>query len=300
MVLQLAAISPEEALQRGFDVFDVTLINWGFDVKDSYPIVNGPLVPNLGFPFTPQGVMIGPRSTVDRCWVSWNNERTIPGNSNFVTREVSVDTPIFFSLPANAPNRGITPAPASLITDAQDKNLLYFFPTTPISTIPAIDVPSGVRSTVIPTTYAKADGSVVAFFGGNLIINPVLELRFFLKSGLNAPPTKRFPYQNYVTTLNPLPAAVEFTAALIPTFGRKNVIIQASCTKSNSVVRIAALRNSNPTIPMQETTEGQKTSTAVNQSLRFQLCDPAADWTIVYVTPGDNAANFTFTVTAYD
>jgi hypothetical protein len=75
-----------------------------------------------------------------------------------------------------------------------------------------------------------------------------------------------------------------------------------------SVVRLAALRNVNAFLdgggnaicPVQETTEGQKTSTAVNESMRFQLCEPLADWLAIYVTPGADGSTMAYTITASD
>ena len=293
----LAALTPEEAVARGHDVFDVTLVQWGMTISDSYPIASA--TGTKGFPITPQAVMIGPRSTVDRCWVSWNTQRPIPGTPMYLTRELSVDSPLFFAMPAN--ERGVlTTAPTSLITDAQDKNMLMFFPTTPISFAPMLDAPPGIRSTVTPATYAKADGTVVAF-GPDNISRPVLELRFFLKPGFCIPSTKRMPFFDW-GTYNGLPVAVgvEYAAGYIPTFGRKNIVLQATSNKVGTTVRVAALRNANPDKPLQETTEGLKTTVAVNESLRFQFCDPAADWIIIYAAKTDVNADFTFNIVAYD
>ncbi len=291
----LAGLTPDEAVSRGHDAVDVMLQDWGTNTKDSYPIATAAGISS--FPLTPAGVMIGPRSTVDRCWVSWNTQIRIPGSPLFVTRELSVDTPLLFAQPAS---RGVlTTAPASLITDAQDRNLLFVFPTTPIAAVPSIDSPPGVRSTVAPANYVRADGSA-AVFGPTNVVQPFLHLRFFLKTGLSAPSTKRFPYQNFAS-FTPLQINTEFRAGIIATFGRKNIVIQTASSDPAATIVITALRNSNPTIPIQETIEGIRTTTAANQSVRFQLCDPAADWIIIYVTPtGAANTSFSYTITAYD
>lgn len=295
MALLLSAMTPEEARARQHDVLDVTLVEWARATTDSYPIATATGV--KGFPYTPRAVIIGPRSTVDRCWVSWNSQRTLSGSPLFMTRELSIDTPLLFGMPANSEG-ALTTAPVSLITDAQDDNMLFFFPTMPVPASPIGVTPPGVPSTVTPESYLQADGTEVEF-GPDNISPPVLELRFILSSAVPVQATKRFPYQNWVNFPNALPAE-EYAAAYFPTYGRKNIIIQATSDEVGAIFRVAALRVTNQTLVIQETTEAQKTIAVANESLRIQLCDPMADWLIVYVTTASGNAGARIMITARD
>ena len=294
----ITVLTPEEAVARGHDAFDVILSNWAGSALDTYPVVNSG-ARQASFPFTPQAVIIGPESTVDRCWFSWNSQK--PNIASFIpenlTRQLSVDSPLFFSQPAN---KGIITTGGAPSVKGMTANLLYAYPTLPINAIPYINNPAGIPSTVIPATYLKADGAVTNFFADYQL--PVLHLRFFLKGGLSMPPAKRAPQftQLPVNGGFVFGAGVEVQFAAIPVYGRKNIILQMRATTAAATFRVAALRGTNPTTALQETTEGLKTTVLANESVRFHLCDPAADWLFLYVNPSVDATDCGFTLAAYD
>jgi len=302
----VGSLTPEQAIARGQDVVDVLLQDWGSSVDDAYPILTASGV--LGLSFTPAAVMIGPWSTVDRCWATWNSQSNGLGFERGVIKPLSVDTPISFALPGN--NTG-TPIRTGLINpDAPDTaqfyNELFFFPqlVTPQSGS-VLDVPPGTQSALQPTQYVKTDGST-SNFGPDNIARNCLHLRFFLKAGVIPFSTKRFPYQvDSGDVFNTLPAGAEYALVYVPIFGRKKIVVRCAANKAGAVFRVGMLRNSNASsglymTPVYETTDGEKTATVANTSLKFEFCEPLADWMVLYVTPALNATAVNFTVTAYD
>src|ERR1700754_3376308 len=105
---QLTLAFPEEALARGADIFEVLLADWGTDPSDRWPlsVVSTGNADQPTFSITPVGVAIGPRSTVDRAWLSWNTQQEWQpgvfgeGFAQFLSRPVSVEQPIYFGVPA--------------------------------------------------------------------------------------------------------------------------------------------------------------------------------------------------------
>src|SRR5690606_1035346 len=69
------SLTIEDAVARGHDVFSVLLDRWGTANTDRFPPVLGGR-PHPSFPYSVQGIALGPRSTVDRAWVSWNTQQS--------------------------------------------------------------------------------------------------------------------------------------------------------------------------------------------------------------------------------
>ena len=264
---QISLPLPQQINSSAQDVFDVLLVDWGTASTDRYPLSSASAGSDQeSFPFTPKGVIIGPQSTIDRAWCSWNPQ-VITGNlaAFFPARHLSLDTPISFALPAGQGTLPETPPPLTQpITFAMQRSLLYVFPQirNPSSTNERLE------TTLLPTNYKLADGTQVPFSIGTLgWVSPTLHLRFLAKDGLPPQAHKRMPfvYQGGASS-GVDPDATYFVAAL-PMYWRKNIVINMVGDQDNMIFRIAALRGlaAAPTVP-QETTEAQKTSGVANSS----------------------------------
>jgi len=312
-------LDPSVPLSIGQDVFEVLIHNWGTLRGDGYPILyrfDGTPIRAASIPHSPLAVTIGARSTVDRVFVSWN----VPlesGIARDTMRVLSVDSPLLTAQPTKRGKLAPTDVPApgfNFLPDyAVHQGLLWFFADWPIYTLPVPQTiagpPDGITSTAIPETYLKADGTEAPIEDGTGLVTgfdmPILHLVFHYK---NIPtPTRRAPYQNFSRWEvwgQDFDPGIEFLFKAWPIFGRRRVVIQAASTDPGVAFRVACLRNTNPDMRMQETTEGLKTSTAPMQSHKFTLCDPCADYVLLYATyqsqnvPRDR--DTWATITAYD
>lgn len=308
------SLLPEDAIARGHDAYEVLIKAWGTNPADRYPLVGQP-----GFPFTPAAVALGPRSTVDRVLMSWNVLKTRVADLEVqepegMTRVLTFDRPLSFAQPSG---RGYlaTAGGTSFMRQAIEKGLLYFFPSFGSVMDPGSpDKPNRLMTTILPAHYLKADGTQVNFpdttDAANLWADaPLLQLQFYRRDGLVPPAGKRFPYQfRYNTAVaGPAVGAAETAIGFFPTFGRKAISIQVSGDVANITFRIAALRGltnlenaGGQNWIAQETTEGEKIAATANASTRFHLCDPCADYTIIYATSPGGAATVRYTVSAVD
>lgn len=291
------------------DVVDVLMYNWGVNIKDSYPPVlssNGVTVLNSpAFPFTPTAVMIGPRSQIDRCFIAWNYQSGPQVQTRTVVRVLSAEAPLLFPQTTNVGHISSTDADP-IIATAQARGLLYVTPHVFPVTVTEADSPGsnaeGFMTTLLPEQYMKADGSLQAFLsqttGDHQGELPLLHLQFFLKPSPLAQPTKRFPYHNAVS----IPATDDGEHLLWswPVYGRKTISLQVRSSLANIPIRVAALRNVQRNYRIQETTEGEQTSTVVNGSMKFRFCDLAADYLLLYATRDGVNSTITATIAAYD
>lgn len=338
----LTALTIEEAIARSHDVFTVLLEDWGTASTDRYPLAvaaNGVTVINqAAFPQTPAGIAIGPNSTVDRAWLSWNTQKGLQPSLQIQEPEsmahiITHERPLMFAQPAGVGRSTsvLTPPSGGFMRELMQLGLLYVLPSYGYSTGPedAAGTVSRMASTILPPQYYTFDGQLEDFptnEGNNVffIDMPTLELQFILKPGILPPAGKRLPYQFRwysapangggvgVPGIPEIPSGDETLVGAFPTFGRKTIVIGASATIGETVFRVAALRGltdiqnapgevNNRFVP-QETTEGQKTTPAADVMVRFQLCDPCADYILLYATspgPGDDCY-VRYTVTAYD
>lgn len=108
--------SLQEAQKRGEPVYEVLITDWGLDVEDTFPPSTG-IDPFTGLPAEQEslplslaGVAIGPRSTIDRCWLTWNFQVQFTENALVATagkgpittrvKSVSLDAPYLASIAA--------------------------------------------------------------------------------------------------------------------------------------------------------------------------------------------------------
>ncbi len=313
-------LSPEQTNSTAQEVFEVLMFDWGTNVLDSFPPVlnpSGTARDSPGLPFTPQAITLGPRSTIDRCWVSWNPEQK--GTSESAVRTLSRDTPLMLSNAAGQTGRGVSSTDPnlpflSLVEIAQGQGILYVTPHLEPRAItennnPGIGFPQGFETTLLPTSYIKADGTTTANFynpGVNIgILRPTCHLQFWAKaSAAMSAPTKRAPWHNSFK-FGPAGAPdVEDLLLGIPVYGRKSINLTMSSDSAGTIFRIAALRNVQRFVLSQEATIGLKgniTPLAANESVNFSFCDLGADYLMLYATTtGGVGTGPIATVAAYD
>ena len=308
---QFAAPIPNQINANGQDVVDVLMYNWGTNIKDCYPpiLAADGITPlnSPNFPFSPAGVTIGPRSQVDRAFVSWNYQARTPVQTRTMVRVLSLDAPLLW--PQTSGSGGLLSTAADpVIATAQTNGLLYVtphvFPTGVTEAAnPGFGIAEGYMSTLLPEQYLKADGVLSPFYsqaGDARVQLPILHLQFFLKPSALATPIKRFPYVNAFRD-SPLNPDEEQLMWGWPIYGRKTIGLMVSSSIAGTTIRIAALRNINRNYRIQETTEGQKQTAANDESLRFKFCDLAADYLLLYATaPAGASRVINATIAAYD
>lgn len=308
---QFGAPVAQQIHANGQDVLDVLMYNWGVNVKDAYPPILASdgvtALDSPGFPFTPQAITIGPRSTIDRAFVAWNYQAKTSVQTRTVVRVVSIDAPLLWPQTAGVGHISSTDSDP-LIARAQFNNLLYVtphvFPTgVTEAASPGSGVQEGYMSTLLPEQILKADGTAEDFYqqGGDAsVLLPILHLQFHLKPGSIVQPIRRFPYVNGFRQAILDPNVEELMTGW-PIYGRKSIGLQVSSSIAGTTFRIAALRNVNRNYRIQETTEGEQTSTAADESLRFRFCDLAADYLLLYATaPNGASRTVSATIQAYD
>jgi len=312
----------EDALATSQDIYEVQFPEWGVrTVPASFTAVN----PNFQFPppgsvcvpSTLAAMAIGGRSTIDRCWVSWDRQKIGPAFTDVeafgiesLVRPLSIDRPLSFS---QTTKRGILPStvPAVPLTvtnndprQAMHDGFLYVFPKQPdVTGIVGADAANpqiiAANTTILPEKYADEVGVVRDLTGAgfSLFQPPYLELNLYLQPPVMALPTKRFPQVN-AGSYTPL-AVVGFQPMQhIPIFGRKHVSITL---RSRGVVikfRIGLLRcvcENDAGFTTDKTpfdAPGGVTTPAflpAFQSVNFQLDNVGADYLNLYVDSGGAA-----------
>ncbi len=318
-----------EAIGRGQDVYEVLFNSWGFravaDDAGDYRNLQWPPTgidtasPNafiaVSLPSSIAGIALGPQSTVDRCWVSYNLGKhltpTLLGGDTNRLHRLSVDTPLLFTQEAHP---GQTDDPGGVhnpLATQVSQGALYVFPMADdpgAGNLISFNYPNLQETTIVPTTYTPAvvGGGTRIFFDGNADgvhpLLPKLHLYLYLKAPVFHGPLKRFPLQvqGTVGSQTPITAGSEQVVAQIPTFGRKRIHIMMMASQTASF-RIGAFRAIGQVPDLQEQPVdfalNIPAATPVITSPCAELCD--ADYTNLYVTmsaPG----TCLFQVTAYD
>lgn len=326
-----------DALASSQDVYEVQFPDWGVRTVPA-----GPTAVNPNFQFPPPritaipaslaAIAIGPRSTIDRCWVSWDRQKlvaAIPGGfeSSGVVKEsrlrpLSVGQPLTFAqagqngiLPSTDPVVPFTPNPNNSPLAAMHQGFLYVFPkdSTPPYTSDTDQANANAimidpsATTILPAKYADSIGDVWNFSAANggeeLFMTPYLELLLYLRPPTLAPPTKRFPllvdFEGQVTTLNAFQPV-----AFIPIFGRKHVAVGMRNTTHAGDFRLGLLRSvrENVTLassPPFEVPAGSALAVPQNNSIEFEFQNPCADYLIVYAQVAA-ASTIQINLAAYD
>lgn len=319
--------SIDEAQQIGADVYEVLVQGWGsFDKQDhsvknfQWP-VSGPALP-----VSLAAIAIGPRSTVDRCWVSYNLNKTktiVDSESGtHITdrlRRLSLDSPLVFSQPAKRGAMYAPPADLPLAMTQQGMLQIFAYANTPTKSYNWYEdtdqFPPATRyqdTTIIPAIFTGSIGDDVDLSSGDydrLWGQPLLHLYLYLKAPPTYVPPKRFPlqaYGKYPDDLEPLPADVPTLVAMIPTFGRRAVQIMMTGGGAATTFdyHIDALRAINPGVGTNQAAPFDSIAAVANGvPAVLGSCNTSnayADYLNLYVTPHGGTGSIEWSVTAYD
>jgi len=241
----------EEAIARDFDTWELLITDWGQRTTpaDEYSW-SFPKIGQKGLPSV-QGIAIGPRSTVDRCFVSYSIQKVVSGGINYdYTRRLVLGSPLMFAQVGAQEIVQPNPAPLFAPTPAQGAASLVIYPQS------GTDTGGNQDTTMYGTTYnrtgAGAPGGGIGVFGDGGIADgvdwqsPTLHLIFFLKPQAVNAPAKRGPYVLGGThTLQPADTTYHLVAQ-VPTFGRKTIKIvvnQLSDATEAIAVRVGAIQS---------------------------------------------------------
>jgi hypothetical protein len=321
----------DDAKASSQDLYEVQFPDWG--VRD---VPAGQVAVNQNFQFPPPGakaipslagIAIGPRSTIDRCWVSWDRQKIVnatPNGSEPPTamesrvRQLSVQCPLMFTQASKigSPLPSTMPAPVDINNSpvtAMHNGLLYVFPKEPwpnsIGTANSGASSNAVMTqaaatTILPANYVDQLGTARPLLippAGSNIIYPYLELYLFLRPPLFAPPLARFPL--FTSYVQPTPAA--YTAiGYVPIFGRRRVTVglqNLAEVTSYTLGVIPCIRENDPggNTPPFEIPAGSAAAVAAGKSVGFQLDNPCADYLVIYANPANPSA-VAVQVAAYD
>lgn len=209
-------ISPQIAIERGWNTWEVFLSNWNLEL--AVPIdLNSLLFPNPA----PQAaipsafsVAIGPNSTVDRCWLQYNPNIDVDTGTVFPTsynvykeKLLSIRSPINYPVPGN-------------LTVRAD------FRCNAVEDFVADDG----AGTLVPFEWNKV--------GVGPGVPPLLHLVFYLQPP-SLIPTSRYPFVEGVT--GAAGAGDKTLAAAFPCYGRRTINVVTQCTSGTPTVRIGLL-----------------------------------------------------------
>lgn len=286
----------------GQEIFELLFSLWGLRQSDPDPTIANvnmqyPSPPGDGIPNSVAAVAIGPRSTIDRCWVSWNRQKPFPqnsisGNLRTFTHVVSLGSPLFYTQGANVGGIGVVNSPVI----ACQKGLFYVFPRGSNDET-SVDAPLNDPnlSTVLGTQYVSGlDGTTLLPFStvnGNHE-NPFLHLYLYNKP-MRFPPGPRYPM--YRASTQPI-TTVRRCIGQLPVYGRRRIRITWTSTTS-TVFEVGLLRGFQETAAINLEEIVSTSGSIVRGSVTIN--DPCADYLNIYGT-GDGAGDVTYSLTAID
>jgi hypothetical protein len=322
-------LSIDDALSTSQSVYEVQFPSWGIRTS---PAGLTSINPNFQFPppgaravpTSLAGIALGPRSTVDRCWVTWDRQKIVAANATqggkvqveSLPRPLTVDAPLMFPQGTRVGILPSTAAPPTTNNDPQmamHLGLLYVFPKDQGSADQIIGPSLGAQTatTILPDTYVDSTGTTQILGTANpsnpLFLAPYLELYLYLQPPLFPPPTARAPLLvNYQYPCEPSPTPV--CIAQIPIFGRRHVRVQVrNLTRvcSYQVGLLRAVRENSPlplvTAPLFEAPAGSAAGVAAGTTATFDLDHPCADYLNLYADAGNvGGSQIPLIVAAYD
>lgn len=303
MTYQSHGFEISDALSSSQETYDLDFESWGwrYEHGGAAGLLENIRFPPPGQPAIPTtlaGLSIGPKSTIDRCWVTFDRQKNLmipnDGTLDLTTtppRYLSVNTPLTY---AQATNVGTLLAGDSQAV-AMQKGLLYVYTYGDLGLDgnPA----DGLRgkTTVLPATYVDQFGVTRNITSAGIDFEtPFLHLVLNLRAGsaLVTPPTKRFPLLRSTSTIATV-AGPKTRVALIPIYGRKNVRVQLvslvsaplGLTPQICSFWVGLLRNLNEATPAVEVPAGSAlTVPASSIATDFALTNPCADYLAIYAT----------------
>lgn len=302
-------ISLADAIALRLEVWEVLITNWGdtgaFSPDDH--VVTFPILDDTHFPQSLQtvyGVAIGPRSTVDRCWLAYDRQKNVTSLYPYF-RPITVGVPLMFSQPAKIgqvvalpTTYPVTDVPSLVIYNGQ----IPYSITAENEARGRIQYHEGIDYTHWdgqsgdPYTLGAHDGPTPAT---RLWVPPVLHLYFYLKPPIAAPPMKRIPlYSDFAHTFDTDPGGPQ-VMGLYPTFGRKSISVTCT-TSSDCNFYFGSIQQLNANgVPLYEHYIGKLDIVGTNVG-QFNFTQNAGDYLIVYADPQGDGENVYHQVTATD
>lgn len=314
MTYQSHGYTIEDALARNNTVYEVEFSGWGTR-STVPPPAPGSVMPDENLQWPPPGsrpipssiaaIAIGPRSTVDRCWVTWDRQKSlnIPFADNLnpdavvsLPRIVTCDAPVMFP---QATTKGPSLDPtAQSWWDAMQAGTAYVFPWGPK---PGLNnLAQGLGS----VRHEAPFGTTTGFFTGQTFVDytgqtktfspeePFLHLLLYTKVPTFAASPRRAAMLRealwQAADTNPIIAGV------YPIFGRKHVGISlishnfAGVAAQEADYTIGLIRNvnesaSNGLSPLFEVKATEALSVPANTGVNLQLSNPCADYVVIHV-----------------
>lgn len=336
----------EDAIARGHDVFEVIFTNWGVSpnnpptVLADFANLQYPPPGQPGLPSSLAGIAIGPKSTVDRAWVTFNLGKRAdvsqPVNAYNLIRMLSVESPLVFTQASNPNLRNNPLDPDDPVKTLTQKGALYVYPFVDRPNDPAPGgsavqvIQPGVSltprndSTVLPEQYRDANGvlrdfknALIPTVFSSVFLAPTLHLVCYLKNPYHHPATRRAPLQYRgqaavpPNNLDPTPS--ERRLVSIPTYGRRKISVVMHTAAivdppdptavGPASLRIGGIFSMGQLEGIQEVTLGLRTNVPPETPILFEVCSPGVDYLNLYVAlPVQNSAfgSVNYVVTAHD
>lgn len=330
MAYEPHGFSFEDALARSEDAYEVEFKDWGW--RGALPTAN---VPSINFQFPPPGqpglsssvaaVAIGPRSTVSRCWLSWNRRKPLDVKPADVvdraavistTRELAVGAPLLF---AQNSAKGIL-GPTQSAYEAMQRGLIYAFPFGLPSAFPNVDGRGDQpltgqlgSTTATPHEYVDQFGALQAWPSDQTAERPFLHLMLYPKLPAFYPPPVRAPMLRSVANL--IGGVGGVRKYLWPVYGRRSIRVSAiSHAYDTGAARqadyfVGLIRNVNEgawsgvynQTPVFEVTAASALAVAGNTPVNLAIDHPGADYVSVTVRNKEDATmGFAVTMVAED
>ncbi|MGH7176518.1 MAG: hypothetical protein ACREJC_03970 [Tepidisphaeraceae bacterium] len=324
----------EDSLARQNNVYEVEFADWGVRTLTP-PAVD----PNLQWP--PPGsrpiasscaaIAIGPRSTMDRCWVSWDRSKKLnvppadvllPSEVISLPRIVTCNAPLLFP-------QSTTKEPTMSTQswwDAMQFGTAYVFPFGPKPDNNTLGDGSGTvakgggfgQTTIVnkganspfqQNTFLSMFNTAIS---NSFLESPFLHLMLYAKLPAFSPPTLRAPMARELLTFTDENAGVPKIAGGYPIFGRRHVGVSLlshnfSGTAGgtlNYYVGLIRNINENPIgsfTPVFEVKVAEALAVPINTPVNFSIPNPCADYITIWAsnTVG-GVAEYALTVVAED
>lgn len=254
-------------------------------------------------------IAIGPRSSIDRCWVIWDPQARVEALEppakiaipDFF-RRLSVEAPLLFQQIGNKKLPGGSGTPFQCI----DPISALRFGAAPISfrgglgSITNLDDDGGV---FVPTTFIQtAVGSSVT-----AELNPAttqqLHLVFYLQPPLSGVPTKRYPYKKTNTFIlgTSSPQTMAYGVSF-PVFGRKHIrLVFDSLAGVSYTATVGGMICQNQTSsPPSDVQLATIATVSTTQTRTVTFDNPMVDYINIYGTAAAGGGTGRVTCFAYD
>lgn len=318
-----------DAIARNNDLYEVEFTRWGTRLQA--PGVQNP-EENLQYPPPNQRPIpssisvaaIGPRSTVDRCWMSWDRQKRLdippgdvvqPDPVVSLPRIITCDAPLLFPQAARAVP-SLDPATQSW-WEAMQLGLAYVFPWGPKPGVNSQGQGDGTKH------HGGAFGTTTGFYVGQTLVTlagdeipfapteePFLHLLLYTKPPLFAPSGRRAAMLR-TKVWSMTDAADTDIIAIYPIFGRKRVGLSLISHSFSGVpgktcdYTIGIIRNVNEDpffepAPLFEVKAAELLGVPANTGVNIQLNNQCADYLVVHVNTLNPPAGGALTMVAED